>query len=117
MGGCRALLGVLAALACGPILTGCDPAASASGSCVAQDVGERRCRAIVADAGSRLPAGRAPIVGTDVQMATPADRYTLREQQLVATVRFSFLDGSAAEIPVFCAPRLAETLVCKDPAR
>ena len=116
--GGRLLNGAVLALGAGLLAAGCvDPAAGAGGSCAAQDVGELRCRAIVTEAGTRLPEGAAPIIGAEVRLATPADRDTLREQQLIATVRFSFLDGSAAEIPVFCAPRLAETLVCKDPTR
>jgi hypothetical protein len=94
---------------------GCvDPAAGARGSCAAQDVGELRCRVIVTEAGTRIPAGAAPVIGAEVMVATPADRDTLRAQQLVATVRFSFLDGSAADVPVFCGPRLARTLVCAE---
>ena len=112
----RALLGSAALVAAALLATGCDPATGAAGSCAAQDVGELRCRAIVTDAGTRLPDGSAPIIGAEVRMATAADRDTLREQQLIATVRFSFLDASAAEVPVFCAPRLAQTLVCTDPA-
>ena len=99
-------------------LAGCvDPAAGALGSCASQDVSEVRCRAIVTDAGTRVPADSAPIVGAEVQIATPADRDTLRAQQLVATVRFTFLDGSVTAIPVFCGPRLARTPVCSEPGR
>jgi hypothetical protein len=111
-------LAVLAVLASAFLAAGCvDPATGAAGSCAAQDIGELRCRAIVAAAGARLPSGSAPVIGAEVRVARPADRDTLREQQLVATVRFSFLDGSATEVPVFCAPRLADTLVCTDPTR
>jgi hypothetical protein len=101
---------VIAVAACGCV----DPAAGARGSCAAQDVGDLRCRAIVTEAETRIPAGAAPVTGAEVMVATPADRDTLRAQQLVATVRFSFLDGSAADIPVFCGPRLARTLVCSE---
>ena len=107
--------GRAAAIAAALLAGGCvDPAAGARGSCAAQDVGEQRCRAIVAEAGARIPAGSAPVIGAEVRVATPADRDTLRAQQLIATVRFSFLDGSASEIPVFCSPRLARTLVCME---
>ena len=101
---------VLAVLAGGCV----DPAAGARGSCAAQDVGELRCRAIVTEAGMRIPAGAAPITGAEVFVAAPEERDTLREQQLVATVRFSFLDGSATDVPVFCGARLARTLVCTE---
>jgi hypothetical protein len=111
------LLGLVPMLAAGMLAGGCvDPATGAEGSCAAQDVGQLRCREIVNEAGARLPDGGAPIIGAEVRMPALADRDTLREQQLVATVRFSFLDGSAVEVPVFCAPRLADTLVCKEPA-
>ena len=94
-------------------VAGCvEPLAAARGSCQAQDVGEQRCRAIVADAGTRLPPGKPPITGVEVQLAHMPDRTALRDQNLVATVRFSFLDGSAAEVPVFCGPQLAQTAVC-----
>ena len=96
-------------------VAGCvDPAAGARGSCAAQDIGDLRCHAIVTEAGTRIPAGAAPITGAEVLVATPADRDTLRAQQLVATVRFSFLDGSVTDIPVFCGPRLERTLVCTE---
>lgn len=108
-----ASLGAASLLAAGCL----DPASGAVGSCAAQAIGELRCRAIVTEAGRRLPPGGTPLLGAEVVVATPADRDTLREQQLVATVRFSFLDGSAAEVPVFCAPRLAATLICTDPSR
>jgi hypothetical protein len=117
MTGRGATLGLVALAASAFVAAGCDPATGAAGSCAAQDIGELRCRAIVSQAGAQLPSGSAPIVGAEVRVATPADRDTLRDQQLVATVRFSFLDGSAAEVPVFCGPRLAETLVCRDPTR
>lgn len=113
----RATVTGIALAASSFLVAGCDPATGAAASCAAQDIGELRCRAIVTEAGAKLPEGSTPIVGAEVRVATPADRDTLREQQLVATVRFSFLDGSAAEVPVFCAPRLAGTLVCRDPAR
>ena len=102
-----------AGLAVAGAIGGCvDPLSAASGSCESQDVGERRCRAIVTEAGSRLPTGRAPIAGVEVHIARMPDRSSLRDQTLVATVRFSYLDGSADEIPVFCGPRLARTAVC-----
>jgi hypothetical protein len=111
-------LGLAAGAAAALLAGGCiDPASGARDSCAAQHVGELRCRAIVADAGARIPAGSAPIVGTEVRVATAGDRDTLRAQQLVATVRFSFLDGSATEVPVFCGPRLAATLVCSEVER
>jgi hypothetical protein len=111
----RAPVWLLAALVAAVLAGGCvDPAAGARGSCAAQDVGDLRCRAIVTEAGTRLPAGAAPIIGAEVRVATPSDRDTLRAQQLVAMVRFSFLDGSATEVPVFCGPRLARTLVCTE---
>ena len=99
-----------------PLLAGgcMDPAASALGSCAAQDIGELRCRAIVTEATSRIPAGAAPVIGAEVLVAAHADRDTLRAQQLVATVRFSFFDGSATEVPVFCGPRLVRTIVCSE---
>lgn len=114
----RSPLGTLAAglLAVGG-LAGCvDPLAAARGSCQAQDVGELRCRAIVTEAGSRLPAGHPPISGVEVHLAGLPDRHTLRDQTLVASVRFSYLDGSADEVPVFCRPRLARTPVCLETA-
>ena len=110
-------VGALGIVASALLVAGCDPATGAAGSCADQDIGELRCRAIVTEAGAQLPSGSAPIIGAEVVVATPADRDTLREQQLIATVRFSFLDGSATEVPVFCGPRLAETLVCTDPTR
>jgi hypothetical protein len=107
-------LGTLAAgLVLAGALAGCvDPRSAARGSCQDQDVGELRCRAIVSDAGSRLPGGRAPITGVEVHIARMPDRTTLRDQTLVATVTFSYLDGSTDEIPVFCGPVLARTPVC-----
>jgi hypothetical protein len=106
---------LVAALLAAPFACGCvDPAAGARGSCAAQDVGELRCRAIVTEATSRIPAGAAPVIGAEVLVAAHEDRDTLRAQQLVATVRFSFLDGSASEVPVFCGPRLARTIVCNE---
>lgn len=123
-GGVRATAGRHALAACllvlglSALVTGCaDPAAAARGSCRAQDVGELRCRAIVADASARMARGAPPVVGVDVRMATAADRVTLRSQQLVAVVRFAFLDGSAQEVEVFCAPRSARTALCVEPAR
>ena len=113
----RGTLGAVGAgLLAASLVAACDPAGAAGASCATQDVGDLRCRAIVAEAGTKLPGGRAPIIGAEVRLATLADRDTLREQQLVATVRFSFLDGSSTEVPVFCSPRLVDTLVCKDPA-
>lgn len=94
---------------------GCsDPAAAARGSCRAQDVGELRCRAIVADAAVRVAADVPPVIGVDVRMASPADRTTLRSQLLVAVVRFAFVDGSAQEVEVFCSPRHARSPVCQE---
>ena len=111
----RAPLWIGGAIVGGMLAASCvDPAAGARGSCAAQDVGDLRCRAIVTEAGTRIPAGAAPIIGAEVRIATPADRDTLRAQQLVATVHFSFLDGSATDVPVFCGPRLARTLVCTE---
>jgi hypothetical protein len=111
-----ARLGVSATIALAAVAgAGCDAAAAARGSCAAQEVSERRCRALVADAWRRLGSTGAPVVGAEVTMARPADRDTLRAQQLVATVRFSMLDGSARDVPVFCAPRLARTAVCGEP--
>jgi len=105
-------------LALSAVVGGCvDPAAAARGSCRAQDVGELRCRAIVADAGARMTRDTPPVVGVDVRMATTADRLTLRSQQLVAVVRFAFVDGSAQEVEVFCAPRSARTALCVEFAR
>ena len=109
---------LLAAATIGLMLAagGClDPAAGARGSCAAQDVDELRCRAIVADATRRMPPDSPPVIGAEVIVATPDDRDTLLEQQLVATVRFSFLDGSAADVPVFCGPRQSATLLCTEP--
>jgi hypothetical protein len=107
---------LVALLALGTAAGGCvDPAAGARGSCAAQDVAELRCRAIVTEAGPRIPPGSAPIIAAEVRVATPEERDTLRAQQLVATVHFSLLDGSAADIPVFCGPRLARTIVCTEP--
>ena len=98
-------------------LAGCvDPLAAARVTCEAQDVGEQRCRAIVADTGTRLPAGKPPITAVEVLLAHMPDRTALRDQNLVATVRFSFVDGSSAEVPVFCGPRLARTAVCVETA-
>jgi len=98
-------------------LAGCvDPVAAARGTCQAQDVGELRCRALVTEAGSRLPPDRPPITGVEVHIARMPDRVTLRDQNLVATVRFSFLDGSSEEVPVFCRPRLVDTAVCVETA-
>jgi hypothetical protein len=108
-------LPLVAAIVVAVLAGGCvDPAAGARGSCAAQDIGDLRCRAIVTEAQTRIPAGAAPITGAEVLVATPADRDTLRAQQLVATVRFSFLDGSASDIPVFCSPPLQRTLVCTE---
>ena len=98
-------------------LGGCvDPLSAARGTCAAEHVGELRCRAIVTEAGSRLPPDRPPITGVEVRLARPEDRDTLRAQTLVASVRFAFLDGSAQEVPVFCGPRLARTAVCVETA-
>ncbi len=94
-------------------VAGCaDPAAAARESCDAQGVGERRCRALVAEGLAGLDPGRPPITGVTVHVATPADQTTLRAQQLVAVVRVSFLDGSAQEVQVFCQPRDAGSLAC-----
>src|SRR5690349_22097292 len=82
------LLGLGGVLGLGLLAGGCaDPASGAQGSCAAQDVGEARCRAIVNEAGTRLPQGGAPIIATEVRIPTLADRETLREQQPVAPVR------------------------------
>jgi hypothetical protein len=98
-------------------LAGCvDPLSAARGTCQSQAVGEQRCRAIVADAGSRLPPDNPPITGVEVRLAGLEDRDTLRDQTLVAFVRFSFLDGSSEEVPVFCGPRLARTAACVETA-
>jgi hypothetical protein len=116
----RAVAGVslVAWAAAGLLAGGCvDPASGAQASCAAQGVGELRCRAIVNEAGTRLPSSAVPLLGAEVILAVPADRDTLREQQLIATVRFSFVDGSATDVPVFCPPRLADTLICADPSR
>jgi hypothetical protein len=92
---------------------GCaDAGAAARQSCVAESIAELRCRAIVADAAGRLDEGGLPLTAVAVRLAGPADRTTLRDQQLVAVVTFSFLDGSAQEVPVFCAPRRAREPVC-----
>ena len=106
-----------AAVVVAGVLGGCvDPLSAARGTCQAQSVGEQRCRAIVTDAGTRLPPGTPPITGVEVQLAHMPDRTALRDQNLVATVRFSFLDGSSAEVPVFCGPRLAHTAACVETA-
>lgn len=105
------VLALLLAVATG----GCaDPVAAARVSCRAQDVGELRCRAIVADAAVRVAPDVAPIVGVDVRMIRPADRTTLRSQLLVAVVRFAFLDGSTQAVEVFCSPRAVATPACQE---
>ena len=104
---------LVAAIVVAGALAGCvDPLSAARGTCEAQSVGEQRCRALVTDAGARLPTDKPPITGVEVRLAGLEDRDTLRDQTLVAFVRFSFLDGSSAELPVFCGPRLARTAAC-----
>jgi hypothetical protein len=99
----------------GIIATGCsDPVSAGRDACLEGGIGELRCAAIVRDATARLDPGRPPLIGVDVRLATQADRTTLRDQLLVAVVRFSFLDGSASDIPVYCGPRSRRTAVCAD---
>ena len=101
----------------GSLVAAClDPAGAARDTCRSEGVGEQRCRAIVNVAASKAPAGHPPVIGVEVRLAEPADRDTLRDQQLAAIVRFSYLDGSGEEIPVFCGPRLADTAVCIETA-
>jgi hypothetical protein len=116
-GGAAGMGAALLALALGITAAGCaDPVAAGQEACVSAGIGAVRCRAIVRDAAARIDAGRPPLIGVDVRVATQADRTTLRDQLLVAVVRFSFLDGSASEIPVYCGPRSRWTAVCVDPA-
>jgi hypothetical protein len=98
-----------------PTLGACgDAVTAARGSCVEASIGERRCQAIVAEAASRMDGGRPPLIGVRVELATPADRTTLRAQQLVALVRFAFLDGSTQEVQVFCTRRPEPAAVCAE---
>lgn len=104
-------------LGLGLTAAGCsDPVAAGREACVAGGIGVVRCRAIVGDAAARVDPDRPPLIGVDVRLATQADRVTLRDQLLVAVVRFSFLDGSASDVPVYCGPRSRWTAVCLDPS-
>jgi hypothetical protein len=72
-----------------------------------------RCQAIVDDARRRL-GQRPPVTAIAVEDVGQGSRDTLRSQQLVAVVRFGFVDGSEARIEVFCNRGNARTLVCTD---
>lgn len=72
-----------------------------------------RCQAIVDDARLRL-GEHPPVAAIAVEPVTQGDRDTLRAQNLLAVVRFTFVDGSDARVDVHCDGRRSATLVCTE---
>jgi hypothetical protein len=105
--------GTAAALAFGLVLAGCAAMSAAADGCAEMGMSVVRCQAIVDDARRRL-GQRPPVAAIAVENAGHGARDTLRSQQLVAVVRFAFVDGTEARIEVFCNRGNARTLVCTD---
>jgi hypothetical protein len=107
-------LGVVASLALAlVVLAACAAISAAADGCAEMGMSVARCQAIVDDARRRL-IQRPPVAAIAVEDVGHGSRDTLRSQQLVAVVRFGFVDGTEARIEVFCNRGNARTLVCTE---
>jgi hypothetical protein len=105
---------ILAALAIAAALAGCGVTGEApQAGCAAMSVSLQRCEAMVEEARARLDE-HPPVVGVVVIPALQDAKLTLRAQNLLATVRFTYVDGSSDEIPVFCGPGGIPRPACSD---
>jgi hypothetical protein len=96
------------------VLAACDALANTpQQGCAELGVTIQRCEAIVDEARGRLGAHQT-IAQIVVIPATQADRTTLRAQHLLATVRFTFTDGTSELVPIFCGPAGLPRLACMD---
>src|SRR4051794_24663998 len=94
-------------------LAACAGFVPSTDGCAEMGMSVARCQAIVDDARRRL-GDRPPVTGIAVERIEHGARDTLRSLQLVAIVRFVFVDGTDARIEVYCGGRNARTLVCTD---